>query len=90
MKDLNRHVTNTYAYDWEHIGIELNLKHETLKTISKDHWQDCIICFKRTLDKWLESTPDASWRTLEVAITNVNRSRLGLNPVNDIYVERAM
>ena len=85
MKDLYRYVINTYADLWEPIGIELDLKHTTLKIISKDH-QDCITCFKRTLDEWLNSTTDASWRTLEVAITNVNRSRLGLKPVNDIYV----
>ena len=89
IKELYRYVTNSYADDWEHIGIELDLKRETLKIISKNH-QDCITCFKRTLDEWLTSTSDASWRTLEVAITNVNRSRLGLEPVNDIYVERAM
>ena len=85
MKDLNRYVTNIYAADWESIGMELELKYETLYIISRDHQHDSITCFKRTLDKWLTSNPHGTWRTLEVAITNVNRSRLGLKPVDDIY-----
>ena len=84
MKDLNRYVTNIYAADWESIGTELDLKYETLYIISKDR-HDSTTCFRRTLDKWLTSNTQCTWRTLEVAITNVNRSHLGLKPVDDIY-----
>ena len=45
-----------------------------------------VACLRYTLDKWLElNTDDATWKTLEIAITNVNRLKLGLNPVNDVY-----
>ena len=45
-----------------------------------------MVCLRNTLDKWLKlNTDDATWKTLEIAITNVNRSKLGLNPVNDVY-----
>ena len=87
MRNLNRYVTNNHANDWKRIGIELELKYETLNIISKDHQHDCVTCFEKTLEKWLASTPHPTWRTLEVAITNVNRSSLRLEPVDDIYVE---
>ena len=31
--------------------------------------------------------PNATWRMLEVVITNVHRTRNGLNPITDIYGE---
>ena len=29
---------------------------------------------------------DATWKTVEIALTNVNRLNLQLNPVDDLYV----
>ena len=83
MKDLHRYVTKTYAADWKAIGLELNLKTSTLEIIEKDNPLNCAACFERTLDMWLKSTPHATWRILEVAITNVQRARLGLKPLPD-------
>ena len=37
--------------------------------------------------KWLELTPSATWKILEVAITNVKRAKLSLDPITDIYGE---
>ena len=85
MRDLHRYVIKTHAPHWRDIGIELKLKITTLDIISRDNPLNCIACFGRTLDKWLKSNPDASWGALEVAITNVRRAELGLEPVNDVY-----
>ena len=85
MKDLNRYVINKYADDWESIGMELDLECKTINIISRDHQHDNRTCFRSTLDKWLISNPRGTWRTLEVAITNANRLRLGLDPVDDIH-----
>ena len=85
MKNLNHYVTKKYAADWRDIGIELDLPLPTLEIISKDNHHECVACFQSTLYKWLESTPDATWRMLEVAITNVMRAKLGLDPVTDVY-----
>ena len=90
MKGLNRYITKRYADDWKDIGIELELELDTLKIISRNHQQDCVACFQSTLDKWLKSTPNAIWHTLEVAITNVRRAHLGLEPVTDVYVHGYM
>ena len=86
MKDLNRHVAKKYATDWYDIGIELGLEISVLDNIQLDNPQQSITCFRKTLDKWLVlNTDDATWRTLEVALTNVNRAKLGLDPVDDVY-----
>ena len=86
MRDLNRYVTWKYATDWYNIGIELGLETATLKIIQGDHPQQTSNCFQRTLDEWLElNQDDATWSVLEVAITNVNRAKLKLDPVNDVY-----
>ena len=86
MRDLNRYVTRKYATDWYNIGIELGLELDVLNIIKKDNPQECVACFQNTLDKWLKlNTDDATWKTLEVALTNVNRANLGLDPVDDMY-----
>ena len=86
MKDLNRYVIRKYASDWSDIGIELGLELNVLDIIEKDHPLRSVTCFQKSLDKWLKlNTNDATWRTLEVALTNVSRGKVGLNPVDDVY-----
>ncbi|XP_065892676.1 protein NLRC3-like isoform X2 [Dysidea avara] len=81
MKDLNRYVKK-YAVDWKDIGIELGLELDVLDLVEKDHPHQSIACFQKTLDKWLKLAPNATWTTLEVALTNVRRQQLGLDPVD--------
>ena len=84
MKYLNRYVTRKYATDWYDIGIELELPPDELDITEKDHRQQSVQCFQKTLIKWL-NTNDPSWKTLEVALTNVNRVKHGLDPVEFVY-----
>ena len=86
MKDLNRYVTKRYAADWKDVGLELNLEHSVLKNIQKNN-QEVEDRFGDVLDKWLKSNTKATWRVLEIALTNVNRQQLGLDPVEDVYGE---
>ena len=83
MKNLHRYVITAYAPDWKAIGLELSLKASTLDIIAADNPLKCTVCFEKSLDMWLKSTPDATWRTLEIAITNVKRAHLGLKPLSD-------
>ena len=58
--------------------------------IKIDHPLQNIACLRETLDKWLKfNTDDTTWRTLEVALTNVNRAKLGLDPVDKVYVTKS-
>ena len=83
MKELNRYVTRKYATDWYDIGIELGLELD-INITEKDNPQQSVTCFQKTLGKWL-NTDDATWKELEVALTNVNRAKLGLDPVDDVF-----
>ena len=86
MRDLNRYVTKKYSPNWEDIGIELELDLDMLKVIAKNNPQQSNVCLREILDKWLKlNTDGATWKTLEVALTNVNRAKLGLDPVDDVY-----
>ena len=86
MRDLNLYVAWKFGDNWEDIGIELGFNLTSLSIIGRDNNQQCVACLRKTLDKWLElNTDDATWKTLEIAITNVNRAKLGLNPVKDVY-----
>ena len=88
MRDINRYVVRKYSDAWYDIGIELGLELNVLDAIEKDNSQQHVTCFRKTLDKWLQlNTDDATWRTLEVALTNVNRAKLELDPVDDVYGE---
>ena len=85
MKELNRYVTRKHATDWYDIGIELGLELEVLDIIKKDNPQQSATCFQETLNMWLQLNSDnATWKTLEVALTNVNRAKLQMDPVEDV------
>ena len=85
MRDLNRYVTKKYAAYWRDIGIELGLESDALNIIEKDNPQQSVACFQSTLDMWLKLIPNATWKKLEVALTNVRRQQCGLDPVSDLY-----
>ena len=83
-RDINRYVTTQHTVDWEDIGIELNLQSSVLNNIEKDHPQQNKKCFLAMIEKWKDLTHDkATWKALEFALTNVNRQKLGLNPIDD-------
>ena len=85
MKGLNRYVVHKYASNWKDIALELDLSEPEIAIIEKDN-QECVDCFRKTLQKWLDSaTLHATWKSLEVAITNAKRAQLCLDPVTDIY-----
>ena len=85
MRDLNRYVTKKYAADWKDIGIELGLESDVLKIIEKDNRQ-LVDCFRETLHKWIKLFPtSATWKNLEIALTNVRRQECGLDPVTDVH-----
>ena len=86
MKNLNRYVTTRYATNWYNIGIELDIDPDVLDMINKDNLQQSESCFQKTLQQWLKlNTNNATWRTLELALTNVNRAKLKLDPVDSVY-----
>jgi len=68
------------------LGLELSV----IDVIEKDHRDQSVHCFQKTLDNWLKLTPNATWKTLEVALTNVRRQQLGLDPVDDVYGENVL
>jgi len=80
MRDLNRYVIKKYAADWKDIGVELGLEVYKLRTIEKDHPLQCVECFQKTLEMWLQQSSNATWRSLETALCNVKRE-----PVNDVH-----
>ena len=84
MKDINRHVVSKFAADWKDIGLELNLENDKLNIVEKDYPGQCKVCFQKTLDMWLKGTTNATWKKLEVALTNVRQQKVGL-PVYDVY-----
>ena len=82
MKDLNRHVIKKYAADWKDIGLELGLQRDTLIIVKQNNQLKVEDCLEDVLDKWLKLARNATWKTLEVALTNVRRQQLGLDPVD--------
>ena len=85
MRDINRYVTREFAADWEKVGIELGLTTSILKVVAKNKHHQAEDCFQEVMDKWLNRNVSATWRTLEVALTNVRRQQLGLDPVDYVY-----
>ena len=96
MEDINRYVTWKYAVDWEDISLELNLDYNKIPSID-DYMctrtggltqygpKDNKAKFHDMISFWIKRGVDATWKALEVALTNVNRRKLGLYPVDDVY-----
>lgn len=87
MKDLKRYVISRYASEWHDIGLELGIQDCILVTIEKDNPTSNAKCFEQTLRKWLQLSHCTTWKTLELAITNVRRYSLGLDPVKYLLCE---
>ena len=86
MLELNRYVVYTHAIKWKNIGIELGLEFDVIEEIEAKYNNDKVHCFQKALHMWLKKeAPCPSWNTLEVAITNVNRTESGLDPVASVY-----
>ena len=54
-----------------------------LEISKRDYPCRSVACLRETLHKWLMLNTDATWKTLEVALTNVNRTKPELAPVDD-------
>ena len=85
MKVINKYVTWRYADDWRDIGLQLHLDDRKLCKIDIKHQcNEAKFCCMITY--WIKKEcGDATWKALEVALTNVNRQKLGLDPVYDVY-----
>ena len=85
MRDLNRYVVDNFAVDWKDIAIELGLSFDMIPAIERDNRYQTVACFQKTLHEWLIRDSTATWSTLEIALTNVRRRQLGLDPVDDVH-----
>ena len=74
MKDINRHVVEQQAAQWERLGVELGLRDYHIANISKDNEHNpnrSVTCSRVMLQKWLEIDPSATWATLDDAIKKI-------------------
>ena len=85
MRDIRRYVIRKYDADWKDVGRELNLNHERLTVIEANHSFNNAESFYSMINKWISTDYNPTWKALEVALTNVNRGKLGLDPVDDVY-----
>jgi len=84
MKDLVN-LVGKYAVYWKEIGIELGIEFHLIHIIEADYPKQSFDCLLEILHQWLDITLNATWRSLEVALTNVSRRHLGLGPVDNLY-----
>ena len=59
------------ATKWYELGLELVDSNRILKEIRTDNRNDVNTCCHSMLERWLEKTPDASWRQLITALNNI-------------------
>ena len=85
MRDINRYVTRKYATDWKDIGLELGLSFGALSDIADHHRSNGRQIFEDMIWGWIEKKWTFTWKTLEILLTNVNRRKLDLDLVDDVY-----
>jgi len=79
-KDFQRFLID-HCELWRDIGLQLGLKSELLDEVASAHPMQSRECFRVTLEKWLRLNVEVTWENLELAITNANCGRLGLQPL---------
>ena len=80
MAELYKFFTK-FCEHWRSVGLKLGLSYDLLKVIEKD-WSEHEDRFRVTLEKWLQQEK-ATWETLELAITNAQREKLSLEPLQE-------
>ena len=71
-----------YCLEWKSIGGQLGLEESALAVIGADHRDQNRECLRLTLESWLQLDIKATWSKLELAITNSNRMKLGIDPLD--------
>ena len=71
MRDLNRHIVEQQAAQWERLGLEFGLKDYHIANISKDNPNRSVTCCRVMLQKWLDIDPSATWAKLDDAIKKI-------------------
>ena len=71
-----------YCLDWQSIGLQLGLKQALLNLTEANNRNQHRECLRLTLQNWLQMDTKATWSKLELAITNVNRVKLGIDPLD--------
>ena len=70
LKDLYDHVVGEVAPQWKDLGVQLLRpdQQKQLGIIELDHPRDAVECCKCVLNKWLDTTTDATWNQLISAL----------------------
>ena len=82
VRDLNRHIVEQQAAQWERLGLELGLKDYHIANITKDHPKSSVTCCGVMLRKWLDTDPSATWSKLEDAVRKIKSLTTG--PVSTV------
>ena len=74
LKDLYDHVVNNVAGKWRDLGVQLLRpdQEKMLDIIAADHPHDVVSCCKCVLNKWLNTTTDATWNELIRALRSAS------------------
>ena len=56
------------ADKWKDLGVQLLVRSDHLRIIAADHPHDALSCCQCVLEKWLDTTTDATWNQLIAAL----------------------
>ena len=80
-KDYQKFLTK-HCLEWKAIGLQLGLDQALLNLREADHRDQNRECLRLILDDWLQMDVKATWSKLELAITNANRAKLNIDPLD--------
>ena len=80
MKDIDNHVVEKWASKWKELGCKLNVGEHLIKNIEYDYPNDCEMCCRIMLSKWLDETAHPTWGILKRALDEVSDNATGLRP----------
>ena len=88
LKDLTEKVAVKLSYEWQRLGIQLNLNHELLRRIQLNE-RDILGCCIQMFSEWLNRETNPSWDKIIKALKteSVDRPRLACD-LEEQYTHR--
>ena len=69
---------STLAAKWFHLGLALGLSYGKLTEIESNHSKDSLRCLTETVNAWLQSSSNPSWKRLVSALRSPSLDRVDI------------
>ena len=76
LDNLCEELVMSVAPHWYDLGVQLHLHRDKLNIIQCDNGQNCKVCLRKLLEKWLDNSKDITWNAVADALDLISKKNL--------------